>query len=309
MGLTMAVNLENRIVDRIRQKGPLTGSELREALHEDNLILWQACMRSKNLVTTRIGTRYMRLDSRIDGYACLSPSILREFLSYSVVGLADTPGAILTRVQEIASHIDLVSKHKLELAQTIAANVRNQCSSVWEESLQISIIIAGDIVYHMAHDVPRPEQSTGKLVRGSDIDLIVVLEDGASDDVVRCFDDAIYREKYRLLTSPAFREEIDYVIKKVSRIQEQLQFDTFKRMVACKILKEGQLLYGSQDLFDEVKKLLKKSGVSEKLGNLEENARIFRKNAEEYLLQANSGELKKESLYLFYPHEESEEFE
>ena len=34
----------------------------------------------------------------------------------------------------------------------------------------------------MAHDVPRPERSTGELVKGSDIDLVVVLEDGASDD-------------------------------------------------------------------------------------------------------------------------------
>jgi len=29
----------------------------------------------------------------------------------------------------------------------------------------------------MAHDVPRPEMSTGKLVKGPDIDIVVVVDD------------------------------------------------------------------------------------------------------------------------------------
>jgi len=29
----------------------------------------------------------------------------------------------------------------------------------------------------MAHDAPRPERSTGKLVKGSDMDLVVVVDD------------------------------------------------------------------------------------------------------------------------------------
>jgi hypothetical protein len=305
----MAENLESRIIDLITQKGPLTGAELRASISEDHLRLWQACRQCESLATMRIGTRYMRLDRRIEGYACLSPSILREFLSYSVVGLVDSVEAIQARAYEIDAHTKAVSKQKLELAQTIAASIRNQCGSTWNNDIGVCFIIAGDIVYQMAHDVPRPEQSTGKLVKGSDIDLVVVLEDGAPDDLARCLDDAIYREKYRLLSTPAIREEIDYVVKKMSKVQEQLQFDTFKRMVACKILGEGRLLYGSESFFQEIQISLVNSGAAEKLAALEKNAHVFRERAEKYLLQAAPGEAIKESLYLFYPHEESEEYE
>lgn len=305
----MAVNLENRIVDHIKQKGPLTGLELRESFNEDSLILWQTCMRSKKLAITRIGTRYLRLDRRVDGFARLSPSILREFLSYSVMGLVNSPDTVSKRVHEIASHVEMVSKNKLELAYSIVSNIRKQCGGIWEDDLSICFIIAGDIVYNMAHDAPRPEQSTGKLVKGSDIDLIVVLEDGASDDFIKRLDNAIYSEKYRTLTSPVLKEEIDYVIKRMSKVREQLQFDTFKRMVACKILEEGLLLYGSKNLFIDIKTLLNEHEVAEKLGDLEKKARIFRKNTEECLLHADPDKVKKENLYLFYSAEESEEFE
>jgi hypothetical protein len=305
----MAVDLENKIIDQIKQTGPLTGLELRESFDEDNLILWQTCMYSKNLVIKRIGTRYLRLDSRVDGFARLSPSILREFLSYSVIGLVDNPEKVLKKVSEIASHVEMVSKYKLELAYKIISNIREQFSGIWEDNLNICFILAGDIVYNMAHDVPRPEQSTGKLVKGSDIDLIVVLEDGTSDDFIKSLDNTIYSEKYRILKSPRYREEIDYVIKRVSRVREQLQFDTFKRMIACKILEEGLLLYGSKNLFLEIKTMLNKHGVTEKLGDLEKKAQISRKNAEEYLLHTDPDKVKEECLFLFYSAEESEEFE
>ena len=35
-------------------------------------------------------------------------------------------------------------------------------------------MIAGDVVFEMAHLEPRPESSTGKLVKGSDLDIVVV---------------------------------------------------------------------------------------------------------------------------------------
>jgi hypothetical protein len=305
----MTANLESKIVDHIRQRGPLTGSELRASFNEDGLILWQTCIRSQQLVTTRIGARYLRLDRRVDGFARLSPSILREFLSYSVVGLAENTDAVSVRASKVAYHIEEVSKNKLDLAYSIVFDIMRHFGGMEEDNRQLCFIIAGDIAYRMANDVRRPELSTGEFVRGSDIDLVVVLEDGASDDFITSLDNAIYSAKYRTLISPEFGEEIDYVIKRVSRVREQLQFDTFKHMVACKILEEGLLLYGSESLFVDIKTMLNKHGVTEKLADLGQKAQIFRKDAEEYLLHADPEEAKKESLYLFYPAEESEEFE
>jgi hypothetical protein len=161
----------------------------------------------------------------------------------------------------------------------------------------------------MAHDVPRPERSTGKLVNGSDMDIVVIVGDECSDDFIKRLDNAIYQEKYRLLITPHLREEIDYVVKSLARVREQACFDSFKHIIACKIIQEGTLLFGSEDIFHSAKAILRDAGVTVKLDNLEKRAKIFRKDAEEYLLREDSDKIKEESLYLFYPTEESEEFE
>jgi len=161
----------------------------------------------------------------------------------------------------------------------------------------------------MAHDVPRPERSTGKLVKGSDIDLVVIADDQTPDDLMKRLDDAIYQEKYRLLISPHVKEEIDYIVKKVVRVKEQIRFETFKHMVACKILHEGTLLHGSEDLFRDVKAMLLQTGVVDKINALEKRAKIFRRDAEEYLLREAPKKIRDETLFLFHPAEESEEFE
>ena len=301
--------MERELIKLISSRGPLTGSELKEATSQDSLLLWQTCSHSKKLVLRKLGTRYLRLDRRVDDFARLSPSILREFLTYSLIGLFGDPDSIAKRAQEIVSHIEDVSKKKYELAYRAVSDVRSMLENEWAHDGEICCIIAGDIVYTMAHDVPRPEKSTGRLVNGSDIDLVVVVDDSLPEDFIKKLDTSIYQEKYRILTTPAFKEEIDYVVKTMSRIREQLCFDTFKHMVACKILQEGTFLYGSEDLFRTIKILLHEYGVVEKLNDFEQKAQAFRQNAEEYLLRADLKEMKKKDLYLFYPGEESEEFE
>jgi len=53
----------------------------------------------------------------------------------------------------------------------------------------------------------------GRLVRGSDIDLVVILNDDVPDDLIKTLDNALYQEKYRFLKSPSINEEVDYVVK------------------------------------------------------------------------------------------------
>jgi hypothetical protein len=301
--------MKKEVVKLIKARGPLTGLELREVIEGDSLILWQACNASKRLLIRRLGTRYLRLDRQVEGYARLSPSILREFLTYSIIGLEGEEDALARRAQEIKHHIEKVSITKFELAYNIISNVRRQLEDKWPKDHRVCFIIAGDIVYNMAHDVPRPEKSTGKMVQGSDIDLIVVVDDKVSDDFIKRLDDSIYQEKHRILIAPSLREEIDYVVKRLKRVREQVEFNTFKHMVACKILQEGMLLYGSEDLFHTIKNMLYEYGVTEKLNNLEKTAIALRKDVEEYLLGSDLNKTKREDLYLFYSAEESEEFE
>jgi len=300
--------MEEEIINLISTRGPLTGSEIKKITSGDNLLLWQTCKTSSHLQVKSVGVKYLRFDRQVNGFARLSPSILREFLTYSVVGLAEKPAPIEKKGEEIFSHIVQVSRSKVELALNFIDVVKAQFGDTWPNE-QICFILAGDIVYNMAHDVPRPERSTGELVRGSDIDLVVILNDDVPDDFVRRLDTAIYQEKYKYLKSPLINEEVDYVVKQLQRVREQVHFDTFKHMVACKILQEGKLLGGSDRLYHEVMGLLEDHGVLEKLDRLQEVAIAFRKQEEAFLVQSDTKIINREDLYLFYPAEESEEFE
>ena len=300
--------MKEKIINLISTRGPLTGSEIKKFISGDNLLLWQTCKTSSNLQVKSVGVRYLRFDRQVEGFARLSPSILREFLTYSVVGLAEKPMLIEKRGEEIFSHIVRVSRSKMELARNLIDVVKAQFGETWPHE-QVCFILAGDIVYDMAHDVPRPERSTGRLVRGSDIDLVVILNDNVPDDFIRRLDSTIYQEKYKFLKSPVINEEIDYVVKKLDRVREQVRFDTFKNMVACKILQEGKLIGGSDRLYHKVIRLLEDNGVLEKLDRLQGAAIVFRKQEEEFLVQSDAKIINREDLYFFYPAEESEEFE
>ncbi|MBN1174926.1 MAG: hypothetical protein JXA67_22395, partial [Micromonosporaceae bacterium] len=77
------------VMDLLERKGPQTGSELLQDLGCEAFALWRTCRSSPLLAVRRIGRRYVRLDRRVRDYARLSPSILREFLTYSVVGVRE----------------------------------------------------------------------------------------------------------------------------------------------------------------------------------------------------------------------------
>jgi hypothetical protein len=287
----------------------LTGAELLAELDGDPFLIWKSSLRSLHLSVRRVGTRFLRLDQRVNGFARLSPSILREFLTYSVVGLASDVNALEHRAQDISTHIRQVSERKRDLARSIIAEIASRFGNNWLGDEHLCVLIAGDIVYDMSHDVPRPERSTGKMVNGSDLDLIFILDDHVPDAVMQELDGAIYKMKYLYLINPSVREEIDYVVKKFARMREQAAFDTFRKMVACKILQEGMLLHGSKTLFQAAKSLLDEYRVTEKLEAMKKEAEQVRQQAETYLLGEHQDAIDSEDIYLFYTAEESEEFE
>ncbi len=300
--------MEKQILSLLEKTGPLLGSELWNRLGGDGLLLWRSCRLSEQLVIRTLGTQYLRLDRRIPGFARLSPSIFREFLTYSVVGPSGQEKAVQEKCRESETHIEGVSRSKLDLAYLTMSALADRVDSETPLKEEVCFIIAGDIVYNMAHDVPRPERSTGKLVNGSDMDVVVIVPDDFPEKRMKRLDDAIFQEKYRLLITPHVREEIDYVVKRTSRVREQVRFDTFRHKLACKIIHEGTLLCGSEDLFLETKMLLRNSGAAEELLAMERQARVFRKDAEAYLLREDPEKVREESLFLFYPADESEEF-
>jgi hypothetical protein len=292
----------------LARSGPLTGAELAAAgSFSDILELWKAC-HAPGLLLRRSGRRYLRLDSGVEGYARLSPSIRREFFTYSLVGLEGQQATLQARAGELETTAAAISREKLQVA---AEAVRRAVDGLPNESQllgNIVFLIAGDITYGMAHRVPRPERSSGEMVRGSDLDVIIVTTDSLPAEEARALDDAVHRQKHRLLIDPAQREEIDYVLKPLAKVRRQLAFDSFEHMVACKILGESRFLYGSSFLFDEVMGLVDASGVRGRLAALERAAEAERAAAERILLDPGATALSgRDPLALFYTRDEGEE--
>lgn len=295
------------ILKIFRENGPQTGWQLLDRSRLEALPLWQQLRQTPGVRFESVGRRYLRLDRDVDGYARLSPSIRREFLTYTVLGMEDQLEVIHARVQILQQEIQRISRTKFNLARQAMTAVA-QALPQWETMKnQVCFLIAGDITYDMAHAVPRPEVSTGRMVRGSDLDIIAVAEDGVSPENLRALDDAILRKKHFLLVHPDYQEEIDYLVKNLSKVREQLAFDTFEHMVAGKILNEGQLLYGSPSVFQTIKKLVEASGVSEKILRLERDALKSRIDAEAALLHADPQRRNGEFFNLFYTREEGDE--
>ena len=293
------------IADILARNGPLTGAELSAAGgFTDILALWRTC-HAPGFILHRAGRRYMRLDSAVAGYARLSPSIRREFLTYTLIGLAGQEPALAARATALEQQTAAISREKLDLARE---SLCMALSGLPDESLLLrdaAFMIAGDITYQMAHRVPRPEKSSGRMVRGSDLDIIIVVSDSLPESAARSLDDAIYRQKHYLLTHPDHQEEIDYVLKPLAKVRQQLAFDRFEHMVACKILCECRLLYGSPFLYAEILKLVDASGARAKLDALRAAAETERAEAERILLDPAA--CAKNHLHLFYTREESEE--
>ncbi len=297
------------VLSLLDRHGPLTGLELLDGLQMDHLSLWRHCMSSPELITQSIARLYMRLDRRIGGYARLSPSILREFLTYTVVARSGMEPDLARRTRALSEHIRAVTREKSLLAYQIVSALVSGADNPDLILEHACFILAGDIVYDMAHDVPRPERSTGRRVHGSDLDLVVVLDDGFPEDHRERLDERIFSEKHRMLLAPQLREEIDYVVKDLGRVREQLRFDTFRRMVACKILQEGAFLFGNEVLFTSIKARLAAGGVIARLRDMEAEARRFRAHGRKTLLATDLETVRRDHLDLFYPTEESEEFE
>jgi hypothetical protein len=297
--------IEKEIISILAEAGPLTGAQLVERTGVEVFSLWRACRRAPSIRLEKTGCRYLRLDRSVRGYARLSPSIRREFLTYTFVGLDSQVDVLTAKAEKFNRETKAISQAKRDIAEqtTIAAlaNLPNKDVLL----AKACFLIAGDVVYDMSHTVSRPEKSTGEMVRGSDLDIIVVVEDDLDPEILQSLDNSIHKKKHRLLVND--REEIDYLIKTISRVREQLKFDIFSSKVAAKILDESQFLYGNPAIYQMVKNLIIEFGIPEQLKSLEQQATASRELAEAQLLDINAEKEGSEYLNLFYTHAEEDE--
>jgi hypothetical protein len=296
---------ENELISILSEVGPLTGAQLVERTRIEVLLLWQACMKSTQIRFATSARRFLRLDRNVQGYARLSPSIRREFLTYTFVGLENQLEELNAKARDLGEETKRISRAKRDVAKESIISAIAQLPDRETILKKACFILAGDVVYDMSHVVSRPEKSTGEMVRGSDLDIVIVAEDDLDPAIIQSLDKAIHKRKHLLLVND--REEIDYLIKSISRVKEQLKFDIFSSKVAGKILDEGQLLHGSPDVYQTVKNLIEEYGVPAQLRNLEKQAAMDRQFAEAQLLDMDPERGLSEYLNLFYTHAEEDE--
>lgn len=295
------------IIALLNKFGPLTGKDVLERINGDEYAVWKFCITSPDIIIRIVGQRYLRFDIQVHEYARLSPSIMREFYNYTIVGTVDQKNETDHCAWQLQNQIIQISQNKYNLAKKLIVNTVELLDLSDTFNKSACVIIAGDVVYNMSNMQLRPEFSTGEIVQGSDLD-IVIITNNLDNNTINLLDNAIFQKKYMLLRNPQYREEVDYLIKDMSKVKEQLKFADFKDMVACKILNEGRYLYGNYDLFTRIKSELQKRDIPGKLQLLKQKAIAERNKAEVRLINDSSLLTTAEISQLFYTTSEKEEF-
>lgn len=267
------VDIEGKIIEILTEKGPVNGKELYLDTYLDSFQLWRTCKKSKAISILPVGNSYLRFDKKVQGFARLSPAIQREFLTYSVIGLKSDMERINERCLEVKNAIKGISQEKMKTAKRAVDEILEKTGEKQQFLEKNScFVIGGDVPLGMAHSEPRPEISTGIMVNGSDLDIIVIYLDDLEPEALKALETVFMDVKYQLLNRPNKKEELDFIIKDLTRTTSQMEFTTFEDLIACKILDESVYLAGNHDLFLKIKEMLQERGIPGKLRELKNRA-------------------------------------
>lgn len=299
--------IRQEVVDVIRRVGPTLGKELAEHLPERNYLeLWQACFTSPDILISHFSRYYLRYDITREDFIRLSPSILRDFLSFTLFSTNDQREQVIDRQVTLSNLHRQVSMQKMRLARSILRQIMRKIPK--ELHHEMCAFIAGDIAYFLAHREPREVSAIGEMVNGSDIDIIIV-HDGLPDDILELIDREMMSFKLYYLRHPEYREEVDYICKHKLTMFGQLAYQTIDHKIASKIAYEAIFLAGSVEIFAEIKNQVEASGTQDLierdfLQGLEE-----RKVAMRTLLSVDASKLDKNTESLFFFSQERVEFQ
>ncbi len=147
------------------------------------------------------------------------------------------------------------------------------------------------------------------MVRGSDLDLVVLMDDAAPKGLAKRLDDGHLPAEVSVSDQPlvARRDRLHH--QAAGAYGRTGRFRRLQEMVPCKIMDEAILLYGSERLLRAAKGLLVRAGISERSGGHGGGSRMAREKAERHLLGGTRMGWRATELYLFYTSEETDEFD
>jgi len=259
-------DLEKQIATLLLMRGPMTGRELSEEIGEVNpILLWKACYQSELFRVINFARYYLRYDVTREDMIRLSPSVLRDFLSFTLVYIAGQRSDATDLAAMLANKHRLISLKKLKFA-------RNTLLSLSPDILEkihykSCCFIAGDISYFLAHEEPRIHEPTGSKLYGSDIDIIVVHENDMDPDLIKRAENEVLSYKHRCIKDPVIGQEIDFIFKPVQKMLSQFSYADIHQKIACKILYESFFLYGRLDLYEKLTTDLDFSGTVKRIEN------------------------------------------
>lgn len=298
--------IQTDVIESIRANGPMLGKELAEHHPDANYLqLWQACFTSSDILISHFSRYYLRYDITREDSIRLSPSILRDFLSFTLFSVSTQRDLVIDRQVTLSNHHRVVSMDKIQIARNILRLIMRKLPE--DEHKKVCAFLAGDIAYFLAHREPREVTAIGEMVNGSDIDIIII-QDGLSEEAIKIIDDEMMSSKNYYMRHPDYREEVDYICKSKETMFDQLAYSNIDQKIASKIAYEAIFLAGSVELFAQIKNQVDAAGTKDLIERdffygLEE-----RKQAMRTLLMTDASRLDANTESLFFFSQERVEF-
>lgn len=305
-----AVTLAERICDLIRENGPTPGHQLSEWLSDIPPIdLWRTCYTSNQIRVRNCARYYLRYDIKRDNTLRLSPSILRDFLTFSLIYLPEQSVAAVEGGTLMANKFRTISLRKLSRARQALLELSPDLQK--ELNDHCVVFLSGDIAYFLAHDTRRMHATLDVPVNGSDIDIVIVTNHAADPNKIEAIEEEFLKVKRLFLMMPSVREELDFIVKPVDKMLEQLAYRDIHEKIASKILYESYFLMGRVDIYESLMRNLEIRGTRAKIEADFETALVERKQTIRTILSLPPEDSVKDSevASLFFASQERLEFQ
>lgn len=258
------LNLLAQIELALRESGPQSGSALSERFPDVHPIgLWKLCYGSKSVLIQNCARYYLRYDVTRENMLRLSPSILRDFLTFSLIYLPEQGVQSVEAGTRLANRFRRISLRKLSLAREALLRLPEDLQKELNENCVV--FLSGDIAYYLAHDTLRQHDTLNVPIKGSDIDIVIINNLESDPEKVARIEAELLKIKRQYLITPDIREELDFIVKPVGRMLDQLTYRDIHQKIATKILYESYFLMGRVDIYQSLMRHLDVSGARTKI--------------------------------------------
>lgn len=293
----------------LRRHGPQSGAWLSEKFPDAHPIgLWRMCYGSNRILIQNCARYYLRYDVTRENMLRLSPSILRDFLTFSLIYLPEQGVASVEAGTRLANRFRRISLRKLSLAREALLRLPPHLQK--EINDNCVVFLSGDIAYYLAHDTPRQHDTLNVPIKGSDIDIVIINNLESDPEKVAAIEAELLKIKRLYLVSPDIREELDFIVKPVGKMLDQLSYQDIHQKIATKILYESYFLMGRVDIYQSLMRHLDVTGARAKIEADFESALSERKQTIGKIMNLSHTKSEQDSNVnsLFYASQERLEF-